>query len=262
MQQTPLQLDLAVDKLLQTGSHRFHLQMQIQSPSRRMVLLGGSGSGKTLTIRSIAGLLRPDRGHVRVAGNTLFDSAVGIDLPPQQRNMGYLFQDYALFPHLNVRQNVAFGLRHGWRNPSPRRAPQVVEDWLDTLGLQPMARLMPHALSGGQRQRVALARALVTHPHALLLDEPFSALDPALRQALRLELDELQRRLQVPMVLITHDLEDARVLGEHVIHLQQGRVVREEWRSDTLPAGWEAPTRHHQEAAHATTTGIAAAAGA
>lgn len=220
--------DMAIDKVLHSGERRFHLQLQWRSEHRRVVLLGGSGAGKTLTLKAIAGLLQPDAGHIRVAGRALFDAAQGINLTPQQRHVGYVFQDYALFPHLTVRQNIGFGLQRGWRNPRPRARHPEVDQWLEALHIEPLAEQMPHQLSGGQRQRVALARALAAQPGAMLLDEPFSALDPALRQALRDELDSLQRRLQLPMILITHDPEDARQLGDHIIHLQDGQVLREE----------------------------------
>lgn len=227
--------DIAIDKLLHAGDRRFHLQMQWRSQHQRVVLLGGSGAGKTLTLKAMAGLLQPDAGHVRVAGRTLFDKQQGINLTPQQRQVGYVFQDYALFPHLTVRQNIGFGLQRGWRNQRLRARHPVVEQWLEVLHILPLADQLPHQLSGGQRQRVALARALAAQPGALLLDEPFSALDPALRQTLREELDGLQRRLQVPMVLITHDPEDARQLGDHIIQLQEGRVLREEFGCQTGP---------------------------
>ena len=133
--------------------------------------------------------------------------------------------DYALFPHLTVRQNVAFPLLRGWRNPGRDAAQADVDHWLASFGLEPVAHHYPEQLSGGQRQRAALARALVTKPAALLLDEPFAALDSRLRARLRDELADLQSALAVPMLLITHDDEDVRVLAQDVVHLEQGRVV-------------------------------------
>ena len=137
-------------------------------------------------------MLTPDAGHIRLEGDTLYDASSQICLPPQARRLAYVFQDYALFPHLTVYQNVAFSLRHGWRNPPshPERNqwhPSVAR-WLDAFGLASLASQYPADLSGGQRQRTALARALVTEPRALLLDEPFSALDPHLRATMRQEL--------------------------------------------------------------------------
>jgi molybdate transport system ATP-binding protein len=221
---TPMQLDLDIRATLRSGKRRFDLQVQCTSNSQRIAVYGPSGAGKSMTLKAIAGLFTPDAGHIRLNGRTLFDSAAGINLPPQQRNIAYLFQDYALFPHLTVRQNVGFGLSRGWFNPRAREKLAKVEHWLAAFHLQELAHQFPDELSGGQRQRVALARALVAEPNALLLDEPFAALDPALRVKMRLELSQWQQRLDVPMILITHDPEDARILGEHVLYLRDGQI--------------------------------------
>lgn len=219
-----MQLDLDIRATLRSGKRSFDLHVQCTSDSQRIAVYGPSGAGKSMTLKAIAGLFTPDAGHIRLNGRTLFDSAAGINLAPQQRNVAYLFQDYALFPHLTVRQNVGFGLARGWFNPRARDRLAKVEHWLDAFGLQELAHQYPDELSGGQRQRVALARALVAEPAALLLDEPFAALDPALRVTMRLELSQWQEQLGVPMILITHDPEDARVLGEHVLYLRDGRI--------------------------------------
>ena len=219
-----MQLDLDISATLQAGKRRFDLQVRIASASARIVLLGPSGAGKSLTLKAIAGLVTPAAGFIRLGGTTLFDAAAGINLTPQQRQVAYLFQDYALFPHLTVRQNVAFGLARGWRNPPRDASAAAVEHWLRVFGLAELAQQFPDQLSGGQRQRTALARALVAEPRALLLDEPFAALDHALRSSMRHELDQLQRRLGVPMIIITHDPEDARILGEHVLQVRDGRI--------------------------------------
>jgi molybdate transport system ATP-binding protein len=173
--------------------------------------------------------LKPERGHVRIGGETMFDSTSRIDVPARERRLGYVFQDYALFAHLTVRQNVSFGLAKGWRNP-PRKGfrdsrDERVDAWLARLELDPFGDRYPEQLSGGQRQRTALARALVGEPRAILLDEPFSALDVGLRARLRDELVELQGRLSVPMILITHDPDDARVFAEATIAIESGRVI-------------------------------------
>jgi molybdate transport system ATP-binding protein len=219
-----MQLDIDIRKTMRAGKQSFELATKFSSTSQRIVVLGPSGAGKSLMLKAVAGLVTPDAGHIRLGAATLFDSAARIDLAPQRRNVAYLFQDYALFPHLNVRQNVGFGLARGWRNPGADMQHASIDYWLDAFELRALANSYPAELSGGQRQRVALARALVAQPRALLLDEPFAALDPMLRVTMRTELDALQRQLNVPMVLITHDPEDARVFGEHVLQLREGAI--------------------------------------
>lgn len=203
----------------------FALDVNLRTDARSLVIHGPSGAGKSLTLQAVAGLLRPDEGLVRVAGETLFDSTAGLDRPSRERRLGYLFQDYALFPQLDVRQNIAFGLQRGWRNPPRSADDERVRRWLALMELDGVAGQLPHQLSGGQRQRTALARALITEPRALLLDEPFAALDPALRERLREELAQLLSRLQIPMLMITHDAEDLARFGEARVQLQDGRVV-------------------------------------
>lgn len=220
-----LQLDLCISKRMHSAAGQFELAVELQSSSRRIVIFGPSGAGKSLTLKAIAGLLKPDAGHIRLTGETLYDRQVGVDLTPQARHIGYLFQDYALFPHLTVRQNIAAARVTGWLNPSRHIKDERVAYWLDAMHLEAQADHYPAQLSGGQRQRTALARALINEPRALLLDEPFAALDQALRARMRAELDALQQRLEVPMILITHDVEDVARFGEHVVHLAQGRVV-------------------------------------
>lgn len=219
--------DVAIRKTLGHGPQRFELDLTLHSAARRLVLFGPSGAGKSVSLQAIAGLLRPDAGHVRVAGELLFDGRRGIDLPAGRRGLAYLFQDYALFPHLTVRQNIAFGLARGWTNPGRRHHDPAVQRWLRSFELEPLADRFPDQLSGGQRQRTALARALVAQPRALLLDEPFAALDAPLRRRLRAELLSLQQTIDVPMLLITHDDTDVDVFAEEVIHLERGRVVLE-----------------------------------
>ncbi|MGP3789356.1 ABC transporter ATP-binding protein [Pseudomonas sp. B392_1p] len=219
-----MQFDIDLQKTLKSAKRSFRMQVRFQTDSQRLVILGPSGSGKSLLLKAIAGLMRPDRGHIRLDGTPLFDRAAKLDLPTQARQIAYLFQDYALFPHLNVRQNIGFGLSRGLLNPRASLQHEAVDYWLDAFELRPVADQLPDELSGGQRQRTALARALIAKPKALLLDEPFSALDPQLRTHMRRELDDLQRRLQVPMLLITHDPEDAEVFGDQVLHLRDGMI--------------------------------------
>ncbi len=217
-------LDLDISKTMRSGKREFHLHLNYASSADCLVILGPSGSGKSLLLQMIAGLLTPDSGYLKLAGRTLFDHKQRINLTPQQRQVAFLFQNYALFPHLSVRQNVAFSLRSGLFNPSAKISSKTVDYWLDSFGLEPVQHQRPHELSGGQRQRTALARALVTEPRALLLDEPFSALDPDLRIHMRKELRELQERLAVPLVLITHDVEDVKAFSDETLCLKDGQI--------------------------------------
>lgn len=217
-------LSVGIDTELRTRSHAFALRIRFAASARRIVLCGPSGAGKSLTLQAIAGLMAPRAGRIEVLGRRLYDSAAGLDMPARERDIGYLFQDYALFPHLTVRQNIAFGLARSIFNPWPSRRDARVERWLDTLGLGALGDQYPGQLSGGQRQRTALARALVRTPRLLLLDEPFAALDPALRTRLRDELDNLQRLLGFPMVLVTHDQADIERFGDEVIEIEAGSV--------------------------------------
>jgi molybdate transport system ATP-binding protein len=217
--------DVAIRKTVGAGAQRFELDVAFQSDVERLVLFGPSGAGKTMTLKAIAGLVRPDAGRIAMAGTTLFDAARRIDTPARRRDCGYLFQEYALFPHLTVRQNIAFGLAGGWRNPRRDGGGPTVDRWLDTLELRALAERFPDQLSGGQRQRVALARALAGEPRALLLDEPFAALDEPLRNRLRAELAELQARLALPIVLITHDPADVDAFADDVIHIDAGVTI-------------------------------------
>jgi molybdate transport system ATP-binding protein len=217
--------DVNVQKRLLSGSRRFDLDLRFASDAKRLVLFGPSGAGKSLSLKALAGLLRPDSGHVRLAGDTLFEASARIDRPPQARRLAYLFQDYALFPHLTVRQNVGFGVTPGWRNPSRDVRHPDVEHWLQNFELDGLADQSVDRLSGGQRQRVALARALVPQPRALLLDEPFAALDRALRTRLRDELLALQARLALPVLLITHDEDDLAAFGGQVLRIQHGHLL-------------------------------------
>jgi molybdate transport system ATP-binding protein len=184
------------------------------------VLFGPSGSGKTTILRCLAGLERPERGTIRCGEETWFEASRGICLPPQRRGIGYLFQEYALFPHLTVAGNVAYGLGGVGEPERGRRLEQMI-GLLDLAGLEGR---YPRQLSGGQQQRVALARALVRRPRLLLLDEPLSALDTPTREQLRRQLRRLLAELRLPGVLVTHDRLEALALGDRVVVLDRGRV--------------------------------------
>lgn len=219
-----MSLTVDIRKTLAARDRRFELCVSFTGSCQRIVLFGPSGAGKTLTLQAIAGLLKPDAGAIALGGEPLFDAARGIDVPTRMRGAAYLFQDYALFPHLNVRQNVGFALKRGWFNPRSRESAREVEYWLDAFELGGLAGSYPAQLSGGQKQRVALARALVAKPRILLLDEPFAALDAGMRDRMRHELSELQTRLDIPMVLITHDEADVAAFGDQVVQLAEGSV--------------------------------------
>ena len=192
----------------------FRLDARLQTDAARVVIIGGSGSGKTLFMQAVAGLYRPDGGHIRIGERVFYDGTT--NLPTARRNVAYLFQDYALFPHLTVAQNIAFGLHGGWRNPGRRQLRGEVAAWLERLHIAHIANAYPAQLSGGQKQRTALARALIRRPTLLLLDEPFSALDTGLRAKMRQLVGALQREYGVPLILITHDPADAEALGDAV----------------------------------------------
>ena len=222
-----MSIELSIAHTMRAGSRRFQLDVALKSQAKRIVLFGPSGSGKTLTVQAIAGLLRPERGRIVINENVLFDSSEAICLKPQARHVAYLFQDYVLFPHLTVRQNIAFGLQRGWSNfRAGARLPESALRWVNAFGLEAVLSSFPSEISGGQKQRVALARALVTEPKLLLLDEPLAALDVNLRARMRDELAALQDQLDIPMILITHDVADARALADVVYRIEHGRVVQ------------------------------------
>lgn len=201
------------------------------------VLFGFSGAGKSLTLRMIAGLLRPDRGAIRAQSTVLFDSEGGVDLSPQARSLGYVFQDLALFPHMTVQENIYYGghgLERGERSTRARRM-------MSLFHLEGHGRKLPSEISGGQQQRVALARALMRRPRALLLDEPFSALDLPLRRELRSVVRDIRIEFGIPVVMVTHDLHEACELADRLIVYAHGRVVQTGAPEDVLydPASGE-----------------------
>jgi len=187
-----------------------------------LALAGPSGAGKTSALRVAAGLLRPERGRVTCGDEVWLDTARGVDRPPEARRCGYVFQEYALFPHLSAWQNVAYPLRGVRRGERRRRALAL----LDRFGLAARADAMPRTLSGGERQRVALARALARQPDALLLDEPLSALDARTRAEAARTLAALLREAEAPAVLVTHDFAEAAELADRVAILDRGQILQ------------------------------------
>lgn len=196
----------------------FHLKTRFEVGEETLALLGASGSGKSLTLQCVAGICKPDQGRIILDGEPLFDSERGIDLPPQRRQVGYLFQDYALFPNMTVEKNICCGLRE-----KGDRA--LVEETMATMGLSALCHRRPHRLSGGERQRVALARILVGRPRLLLLDEPFSALDSHLREKLQLELRELLSQFGRDTVLVTHSRDEAYRMCARIGVIEGGRLL-------------------------------------
>ncbi|RTR07037.1 ABC transporter ATP-binding protein [Halomonas nitroreducens] len=193
------------------------------APGELLALVGPSGSGKTTLLRAIAGLYRPAEGDIRCAGETWFASARHCWMRPQRRRVGLVFQDYALFPHLDARANVMVALG---QLPAAERRP-VAEAWLSRVRLEGLGGRLPDELSGGQRQRVALARALARQPQVLLLDEPFSAVDQVTRRRLQRELALLREEIRIPIVLVTHDLDEAAALADRLCVLHAGRSLQQ-----------------------------------
>lgn len=188
------------------------------APGEFLTLLGPSGSGKTSTLMMVAGFEDPDRGAIRVDGRDV------AGLPPERRNFGVVFQGYALFPHMSVLDNVAFPLRMKQVGAAARR--RAAMEMLEKVGLADFAARRPRALSGGQQQRVALARALVFEPDALLLDEPLGALDRRLRESLQIEIKDIQRRVGVSILFVTHDQDEAMMMSDRIAVMDQGRIVQ------------------------------------
>jgi molybdate transport system ATP-binding protein len=186
------------------------------------VLFGYSGAGKSLTLQMITGLMKPDDGTIRLNEKTLFDSVCNIDLLPQERSFGYVFQDLALFPHMSVWENIVYGA-HGL---SKAERKHQAEDMIDRFKLVGSVNKYPSEISGGQKQRVALARALIRRPDALLLDEPFSALDNPLRVEMQQLLKEIRREFPIPIVFVTHDVLEAHELADRIIVYANGSVIQ------------------------------------
>jgi ABC-type sulfate/molybdate transport systems ATPase subunit len=201
-----LELDIAV------ALRSFELALELTVGGETVALVGPSGAGKTTVLRAIAGLRRPDRGRIALGDRPWFDAAAGVDLPPERRAVGLVFQEYALFPHMTVRANVAFG------------GTARVDELLERVRIAHLAGERPAALSGGERQRVALARALARDPDVLLLDEPLSALDTHTRAVVRAELQDVLASLALPTLLVTHDFGDAAALAARVGVLVDGRL--------------------------------------
>lgn len=203
------------------AAQAFSLDVEFDVPPGFTILFGASGSGKTTTLKSISGIVRPDTGRITIGDEVLFDSSEQKNLPIRKRGVGYVFQDLALFPHLTARSNVEFGMTRLSR--SDRR--QKAEAMMDALRISHTAARKPREISGGEAQRVALARALAHQPRILLLDEPLSAIDEATKRGIIADLKSINRELRLPIIYVTHSRQEAVSLGERVIVYEQGRVV-------------------------------------
>ena len=203
-------------------SSGFALDLELQAASGVTVLFGPSGAGKTLILDSIAGFVRPDDGRILLDDAILFDGAAGVHLPPQARNCGYVFQNYALFPHMTLRQNLEFAAERRPRLERHRR----VNEMLERFRLTEIAGQHPHELSGGQKQRCSIARALIGAPKLLLLDEPAQGLDAPLRREFYAVLRQVRTDFQTPVLLVTHDLDECFELADEMIVVREGKIVQ------------------------------------
>ena len=204
------------------GLNDFTLAPDFELAAEMAVLFGASGAGKTLTLRTLAGLVKPDEGTINLNGRAIFDSKQELNLAPQERSIGYVPQNYALFPHRSIAKNIGFGLHDVSSDEREAR----VDELLVRMRLKPLADRNPGEVSGGQQQRTALARALARRPDMLLMDEPFAAVEEDLRAHLRDELLKIQKEFAIPVLLVTHSRAEAYALAERLIVLSKGRVVQ------------------------------------
>ncbi len=214
-------MELAFQKKLNAPSGEMNLQIELQIESGQLLTLyGKSGVGKTTTLNILAGLLAPDQGYIRVDGKAWLDTANKIDLPPQKRQLGYVFQEYGLFPNMSVRENLSFALL-------PGQDTRIVEELVELVELGELQNRKPATLSGGQRQRVALARALVQKPRLLLLDEPLSALDHEMRIKLQNYILAAHQAYGLTTILVSHDIPEIIKLSQRMVILDGGQIIRQ-----------------------------------
>ncbi len=205
---------------LKKSLHDFSLDIELSLNNELAVLFGPSGSGKSVTLNMLSGIIKPENGIVNINGRDVFNSEKNINIPMRDRRIGYLFQDYALFPHMTVFENIAYGISH----LSKIKIKSKVEELLNLMRLEGLENRYPSQISGGQKQRTALARTLAAEPEILLLDEPFSALDYQVREKLRQELIAIHERFPITTLFVTHDMEEAFMLGERIAVINNGRV--------------------------------------
>ena len=210
----------------------FNLDVAFNIDKEILAILGSSGSGKTMTLMCIAGLIKPDEGRISLNGRVLFDSAKKIDIPARERRVGFVFQQYALFPHLTVEENIVYGIK----NQDKKAAKKRVQELLELIHVQKLGKRLPRQLSSGQQQRVALARALAAEPELLLLDEPFSALDTVRKERLEMELLNLQQFYRGNMLFVTHDLAQGFKLGSRMAIFDSGRIIQFDAKEQVINA--------------------------
>ncbi|MDY8137181.1 ATP-binding cassette domain-containing protein [Aquimarina sp. 2201CG5-10] len=214
-------IDLSIYKTLQAAQGDMVLDINCTITKGQLVSLYGiSGAGKTSILRILAGLMNPDKGTILVHEQTWLDTTKKIQIPPQQRKIGYVFQEYALFPNMTIRKNLEFALKKGQDNHS-------IEELIDLMELGELQHRNPHTLSGGQKQRVALARALVQKPEILLLDEPLSALDVTMRNKLQDYILKVHRQYQLTTILVSHNIGEIIKLSDHMICIDQGKIIQQ-----------------------------------
>jgi len=216
----------------------FTLDVEWQIGNELAILFGYSGSGKSMTLQCIAGLMKPDEGSIRANGDLFFDHALRVNVPPEKRSFGYVFQDRVLFPHMTVRGNITYGCKRLQKSEMRGK----VDEMIALFHLRGLEDRFPAEISGGQKQRVALARALIGRPEALLLDEPFSALDHPIRLEMIRLLKEVRNEFDLPVVLVTHDVFEAYAMADKIIVYSGGRIVRTGSPPEIfhLPVGLEA----------------------
>ena len=211
-------IDFALQKKLHTADGEMYLQIKVQIESGKLVsLYGSSGAGKTSVLRMLAGFTKPDNGCIKMNDVVWFDASKRINMQPQQRSIGFVFQDYALFPNMNVRENILFALN---KNDNKN----IVDELLELTGLTMLASRKMETLSGGQKQRVALARAIAKKPLLLLLDEPLSAIDNTMRAQLQTTLLQVHERFNLTTILVSHDMDEIIKLSDRIIHLEHGTI--------------------------------------
>ena len=219
---------MGLDFRIQKKLNYFDLDVDVSIGNELLVIEGASGAGKTTILNCLSGLITPDSGHIAVADRVLFDDKARINISTEKRHIGYLFQNYALFPNMSVRNNVLYGLRNkrGFRHRQERREMlDYADDTMETLGISHLADKRPTHISGGEKQRVALARAMVTKPSLMLLDEPFSALDENTKEKIYEEFMAFKDTLRIPTVLITHNHRETKLFADKNITLKEGRII-------------------------------------